>query len=163
MLKVFFSPSDSTIPWVLSFHHQGAVSSICSSTLLVTNTEIVTQVLTQHRTSSKTWVFSKKSPNKTNQQNQLLSLYLPTAFYHIFSFVPTHKHWQNTQHHDSSTVMCHSYVLETEFPIVTKSSAQAIPAMDSTYFIQSCYFCLPSVGQENILFLVTDLLCRRWP
>lgn len=32
-----------------------------------------------------------------------------------------------------------------------------------TYFIQSWWFCLPSAGQEIIPFLVTDLLCRRWP
>lgn len=75
------------------FSTQVAVSSICSNIVFVTNTEIVTQVLTQHRASSKTWVFSKKSPNKPNQWNQLVSLYLPTAFYHIFSFAPAHKHW----------------------------------------------------------------------
>lgn len=49
--------------------------------------------------------FSAKKPHKPNQQNQLVSFYLPTAFYHIFSFAPAHNHQQNTEHCDSSTVM----------------------------------------------------------
>lgn len=85
------------------FTTQDGVSSIYSNTVLVANTvlpsshaEILSQVLTQHRISSETWLFSKKSPNKPNQQNQLISFYLPTTFYHILSFAPAHKHWQNT-------------------------------------------------------------------